>query len=157
MSACQLFKILDTCSQGGSSQVPSFPREVQVGSSPRAALLVKMGVFPFQQVFLKSKIYWNRHIACWPISMASTHRTGFLCPTWQKCEQSYATVSPPFPSQCVFPLLAVSWSSHSSYSRYPNFSRGFRHLNLNFTIELQNQFSWGWTSWEFGQIWIWMA
>lgn len=44
----------------------------------------------------------------------------------------------------IFLLIFILVSSF--YSRYPNFSRCFQYVNLNFTIELQDQFNWGWTS-----------
>lgn len=54
-------------------------------------------------------------------------------------------------------LLLISILVFSSYCRYPNFSRRCRHLSLNFTVELQNQLSWGWAPQKFGQILIWMT
>lgn len=146
---CQLSKILNTCSQGESSQVPSFLSEMQVSSSPRSSPLVRTRMFSFQQVYLKTKIYYNIDISCWPMSTAPRLELALyvLTELWTE----------PCNSAPFFPL---SWQSagllniflliftivFSLYSRHPNFSRCFQYMNLNFTIELQNRFNWGWSS-----------
>lgn len=155
MPVCQPYKILNTFSHGESSQVPSLPQEVQVSTNHRPASLVRMGMFSFQQVYLKTKIYYNTDISCCLHTSTLELTMSYLIEVWTEPCNSVPFFPHSWQSAGLLNIFLLIFTLvFSLCSRYPNFSKYFQYMNLNFTTELQNPFIWGWTSRKLGQNWI---
>lgn len=108
-TSCQCVSYLKYCSGGGSSQVSSFPVEVQVSFGPRSASLVRWEWSHSSESSWKTRFIGTDTLHA-DLSPWLLHKkwlsTSCLIEVWT--ELCSLLLSP----QCVFPLLAVCWSSH---------------------------------------------